>query len=80
MSSTMQDFTASCQELKGNMDIIKENIEAVNIAVDESAKGVSNVSELAVSITGSIGDIEQQADGNMNIANQLNSEVNRFKL
>lgn len=80
MSSTMQDCTASCQELKGNMDIIKENIEAVNIAVDESAKGVSNVSELAVSITGSIGDIEQQADGNMNIANQLNSEVNRFKL
>ena len=80
MSSTMQDFTASCQELKGNMDIIKENIEAVNIAVDESAKGVSNVSELAVSITGSIGDIDQQADGNMNIANQLNSEVNRFKL
>lgn len=80
MSSTMQDFTASCQELKGNMDIIKEAIDAVNIAVDESAKGVSNVSELAASITGSIGDIEHEADGNMEISNQLNEEVNRFKL
>ncbi|MBQ7360271.1 MAG: methyl-accepting chemotaxis protein [Lachnospiraceae bacterium] len=80
MSSTMQDFTASCQELKSNMDMIKESIEAVNIAVDESTKGVSNVSELAVSITGSIGDIESQADGNMGISNDLNQEVNRFKL
>lgn len=80
MSSTMQDFTASCQEVKGNMDMIKEAIDAVNIAVDESAKGVSNVSELAASITGSVSDIEQMANGNMDIANQLNNEVNRFKL
>ena len=80
MSSTMQDFTASCQELKGNMDMIKEAIDAVNIAVDESAKGISNVSELAASITGSVGDIGQMASGNMDISNQLNAEVNRFKL
>jgi len=80
MSSTMQDFTASCQEVKGNMDMIKESIDAVNIAVDESAKGVSNVSELAASITGSVSDIEQMASGNTEIANHLNNEVNRFKL
>lgn len=80
MSSTMQDFTASCQELKSNMDAIKESIQAANIAVDESAKGISNVSELSVSITSSVSDIEHQANGNMDIANMLNNEVNRFKL
>lgn len=80
MSSTMQDFTASCQELKSNMDAIKESIEAANIAVDESAKGISNVSELSVSITASVSDIEHQANGNMDIATMLNKEVNRFKL
>lgn len=80
MSSTMQDFTASCQELKSNMDAIKDNIEAANIAVDESAKGISNVSQLSVSITSSVGDIQNQANGNMDIANLLNQEVNRFKL
>ena len=80
MSSTMQDFTASCQELKSNMDAIKDNIEAANIAVDESAKGISNVSELSVSLTSSVGDIQNQANGNMDIANMLNQEVNRFKL
>lgn len=80
MSSTMQDFTASCEELKSNMDAIKDNIEAANIAVDESAKGISNVSELSVSITSSVSDIQNQANGNMDIANMLNQEVNRFKL
>ena len=80
MSSTMQDFTASCEELKSNMDAIKDNIEATNIAVDESARGISNVSELSVSITSSVSDIQNQANGNMDIANLLNQEVNRFKL
>lgn len=80
MSATMQDFTASCEELKSNMDSIKGNIEAANIAVDESAKGISNVSELSVSITSSVSDIQSQANGNMDIAKMLNQEVNRFKL
>ena len=80
MSSTMEDFTASCEELKSNMDAIKDNIEATNIAVDESARGISNVSELSVSITSSVSDIQNQANGNMDIANLLNQEVNRFKL
>jgi len=80
MSATMQDFTASCEELKSNMDSIKNNIEAANIAVDESAKGISSVSEISVSLTSSVGDIQNQANGNMDIANLLNQEVNRFKL
>jgi len=80
MSSTMQDFTASCQEVKSNMDAIKDNIEAANVAVDESAKGISSVSEISVSLTSSVGDIQHQANGNMDIANMLNQEVNRFKL
>lgn len=80
MSSTMQDFTASCQELKSNMDAIKESVESANIAVDESAKGISNVSELSVSLTTSVSDIQTKANGNMDIANMLNQEVNRFKL
>jgi len=80
MSSIMQDFTTSFEELKNNMDAIKENIEASNIAVDESAKGISSVSEISVSLTSSVGDIEKQANGNLDIANMLNQEVNRFKL
>lgn len=80
MSSTMQDFTASCEELKSSMDTIKESIESANIAVDESARGISSVSQISVSLTSSVSDIQSQANGNMDIANQLNQEVNRFKL
>ena len=80
MSATMQDFTASCEELKSNMDHIKDSIEAANIAVEESARGISNVSEISVNLTSSVGDIQEKANGNMNIASQLNNEVNRFKL
>ena len=80
MSATMQDFTASCEELKSNMDSIKESIEAVNIAVDESTRGICNVSEISVNLTASIGDIQEKANGNMDIAKLLNNEVNRFKL
>lgn len=80
MSSTMQDFTASCQELKSSMDNIKESIEAANIAVEESARGISNVSEISVSLTTSVSDIQEKAHGNLNIAGMLNGEVNRFKI
>ena len=80
MSSTMQDFTASCEELKSNMDSIRESIESANIAVDESAKGISNVSELSTSLTTSVTDIQHQANGNMDIAELLSKEVSRFKL
>ncbi len=80
MSSTMQDFTASCEELKANMDNIKESIEAANIAVDECARGISSVSEISVNLTSSMGDIEEKANGNREIAKLLNNEVNRFKL
>ena len=80
MSATMQDFTASCQELKSNMDSIRESIESANVAVDESAKGISNVSEISVSLTSSVKDIQHQANGNMDIADLLNVEVSRFKL
>ena len=80
MSATMQDFTASCEELKSNMDRIKESVEATNIAVEESARGISNISEISVNLTSSVSDIQEKANGNMNIANLLNNEVNRFKL
>ena len=80
MSSTMQDFTASCEELKANMDNIKDSIEAANIAVEECARGIGSVSEISMDLTMSIGDIQDKADGNKEIANMLNSEVNRFKL
>ncbi len=80
MSTTMQDFTASCEELKSNMDNIRESIETTNVAVEECAKGIANISEISVNLTSSVSDIQEKANGNMGIANELNNEVNRFKI
>ncbi len=80
MNEMMQEFATESKQLKLNMDRIKEAVEAVNIAVDESARGVTNVTEMSVDLTTSVSDIGVEADSNMNIANQLNDEVNRFRL
>ncbi len=80
MNRMMQSFADESDQVKISIDQIKESISAVNIAVEESAKGITNVTEMAVDLTGSVGDIENEANSNMNVANQLNEEVNKFKL
>jgi methyl-accepting chemotaxis protein len=76
----MQDFATTSEELRKNIDVIRESIEAVNIAVEESAKGVVNVSEVSGNLTGDMGDIGEQAIENMGIVKELDEEVRRFKL
>lgn len=80
MNEMMQGFANESEQLKYNIDSIKEAIAAVNIAVEESAKGVTNVTEMSVDLTASVSDIGNEANSNMDIANQLNLEVNKFKL
>ena len=80
MNSMMQNFAEQSQQLRENVDNIKEAIEAVNIAVEESTRGVTNVAETSVNLTSSVSDIESEAGTNMEIANQLNTEVNKFKI
>ena len=80
MNQMMQSFAEESEQLRGNIDNIKDAIEAVNIAVEESTRGVTNVAEMSVNITSNVADIEGEANSNMEIANGLNSEVNRFKI
>ena len=80
MNSMMQNFAEQSQQLRENVDNIKEAIEAVNIAVEESTRGVTNVAETSVNLTSSVSDIESEAGTNMESADQLNTEVNKFKI
>ncbi|MBQ8278850.1 MAG: HAMP domain-containing protein [Roseburia sp.] len=80
MNGMMQEFAAGSDQLKENVDNIKEAIEAVNIAIEESTRGVTNVAETSVNLTSSVADIGSEADANMGVAEQLNSEVNKFKI
>lgn len=80
MNSMMQSFANESDHVRNSVDQIKEAIAAVSIAVEESAQGVTNVTEVSVDLTVGVGDIEKEANSNKDIANQLDAEVNKFKL
>lgn len=80
MNNIMQSFANESGQVKNSIDHIKEAISTVNIAVEESAKGITNVTEMTVNLSGGVSEIENEANSNMDIANQLNEEVNKFKL
>lgn len=80
MSRMMESFSSESDEIKGNIEKVKEAMEAVNVAVEESAKGIVNVTDMSVRLTQRIGEISGEADNNMNIADDLNAEVGKFKL
>lgn len=80
MNSMMQSFAEESEQLRENIDNIKEAIESVNIAVEESTRGVGSVAETSVNLTSSVSDIGGEAETNMDVAEQLNAEVNRFKI
>jgi len=80
MNNMMQEFAVGSQQLRENIDNIKDAIEAVNIAVEESTRGITNVAETSAELTSSVSDIGSEADANMDVAKQLNGEVNKFKI
>lgn len=80
MNQMMTEFALSSESLKSGADSIREAVNAVNISIEESARGINDVSKATISITTSVDDIGAEANSNLDIANGLDSEVNRFKL
>ena len=80
MNDMMSRFATESEKAEESINQIKETIAALNSAVEECTIGVTGVTETMVDLTASVGDIEQEADSNMNVANLLNDEVNKFKL
>jgi len=80
INEMMQNFAEASASLYKNMEDINESVEAVNTAIEETTKGVINVSETSVDLTESVSGIGNEANSNMGIAEQLNSEVGKFKL
>lgn len=80
INDMMQLFRGQSEQLQVNMDNIRQVMESVNHSVEESARGVNRISEMSANITENVSDIEGEADTNMDIANMLDVEVNKFRL
>lgn len=80
MNEMMQRFASESEELRHSMDLIRGSVEGIKTAVNESAIGISNVSDTVVGLTESVSDIDKQADSNLGVSGLLKSEVSKFKL
>lgn len=76
----MEHFAGESHQLKASVDVMKDFFHSVSIAVEESAKGIVSVSERTAALSGSVRGIDEMAHGNKEIAEQMKSEVNKFKL
>ncbi|MDY6325665.1 MAG: methyl-accepting chemotaxis protein [Catonella sp.] len=76
----MVDFAGASEGIKQNMNSIRDSIDAINQAVEESTKGITEVSETSVALTEKVSGISENADENLKVAEHLNGEVNKFKI
>jgi len=80
INEMVQRLSANTEDSLRNMENIKESINAVTIAVEECAKGVTDISEISVSLTESVDSMAAEAGENKDIAEELYAEVNKFVL
>lgn len=80
MTVIMREFAEESQQVRENIDSIRETASMLNDVVEDNAKGVVNVAERSTELTVSMRDISAEADANMAVSNQLNEEVAKFRL
>lgn len=76
----MQQFAEYAEKLEVAVNEIKNSVETVNTAMEENAKSVTDVTEASTKLSESISEIATEAEGNKQIAEQLEGEVDKFKL
>ncbi len=80
MNVMMKNFADRSNSINDNMNFIHESVDAVNTAVDESTKGITNVTEKAVELAQSMDDIGHESQNNLVVSDKLNEEIGKFKL
>lgn len=79
MGEILQRFNDRAEELTSTMSQMTEGIDGINIAVDESAQGVTVAAQSTSQLVEALGTIKSEADANQEISRQLQGEVRRFK-
>lgn len=76
----MQQFAEDSTKIEDAINHIKEVVQTVSVAAEETAKGVTNIAEATTDITGNMGGIQEKADYNMHIARRLARQMDKFQL
>jgi len=76
----MESLSQHSQVIQRTMDSIKNGVREANTAVGESAEGISNISKNSMELSNHVKDINQKADINKSVVEQLQQQVGKFKL
>ncbi len=79
MDEILQNFYSSAERLRNTMAQMAQGIDGINIAVDESAQGVTLAAQSTGALVESLTSIKGEADINLDISQSLQGEVSRFK-
>ena len=79
MDEILQTFYRDAQKLADTMAQMAEGIDGINIAVDESAQGVTSAAQSTGALVEALITIKTEADANREISEDLQGEVRRFK-
>ena len=78
-SNTFNEFAVKSKDSLGTMNDMNEGINNISIAIEESAKGVTNVAQEISQLVTAISAIKVQADENKNLSEDLLDEVAKFE-
>ena len=79
MDEILQGFYSNASKLAETMAQMTEGIDGINIAVDESAQGVTMAAQSTAQLVDALVNIKSEADSNREISEELQGEVKRFK-
>lgn len=80
LQKTMENFEEKSMELQKNISEVDDAIKAVDFAMEENAKGVSGVTETVSGLSQNMMTLEEQANKNQKVSEELDNEVHKFKL
>ncbi|MCH5342693.1 MAG: methyl-accepting chemotaxis protein [Acetatifactor sp.] len=75
----LSGVAANTAGINKTMDNMNTGINDISVAVEENAKGITNVADSAVSLVDAMEEIRKETEKNQQISQKLTEEVNRFK-
>ncbi|WP_455714000.1 methyl-accepting chemotaxis protein [Anaerosporobacter sp.] len=79
MNDMLLDFAVKASDIELTMKTMNIGLNDIATSMDESAKGIVNIAENAVSLESAISDIREETKKNQAIANNLMKEAQRFE-
>lgn len=79
VNKVMENFTEQFKSFDQRAQDMREAMSAVTIAVDESTKAIITVTETSQRLSGNTKEVQDDAEKNMEIAQHLQDEANKFK-